>query len=540
MTTGMVSAPQPEAVEAGLDVLKAGGNVVDAAVGAALVQTVVDPQMCGITGFGSMHLCLPNAGVHTLIDFHGRAPKAVRPDMWQDRIVRECDDGFGFVLKGEVNEIGYQSMTTPMTIKAFEEALARFGTRSLGKLIQPAIAYAEDGFQVRPNVAQFWNRGGENGRIARRRGLTEYPATAKIYTKPDGSLYEVGEVLRNPDMARTYRRIADHGADDVYTGEIAAAIAADMAANGGLITLEDLRECSTVSSEPLWTTYRGHRVATNPLPGGGLMIVLMLNILENFDLAAMGHNSPDYIATVSEAMKIATVDKDTRMGDPAFVDVPVEELMSKAYAARMAERIRKGEMTYVPRMNAGGVESRETTHICVADSNGNAVTMTHSLGSSSGVVTDGLGFMYNNCMMVFDPRPGHAGSLAPGKARFSALSPTIVFRDDKPFFLVGSPGGTTITMGNLQAILNAVDFGMTAEQAVIAPRFTTTSNTIEVTNRILRATERDLQARGYPTKRHAQSYMNPIVQAIRIAHGKLDGGADPSGDGMAAKVEMPG
>jgi len=254
----------------------------------------------------------------------------------------------------------------------------------------------------------------------------------------------------------------------------------------------------------------------------------------------MGHNSPDYIATVSEAMKIATVDKDTRMGDPAFVDVPVEELMSKAYAARMAERIRKGEMTYVPRMNAGGVESRETTHICVADSNGNAVTMTHSLGSSSGVVTDGLGFMYNNCMMVFDPRPGHAGSLAPGKARFSALSPTIVVRDDKPFFLVGSPGGTTITMGNLQAILNAIDFGMTAEQAVIAPRFTTTSNTIEVSNRILRATERELRARGYPTKRHAQSYMNPIVQAIRIADGKLDGGADPSGDGMAAMAEMPG
>ena len=215
MTTGMVSAPQPEAVEAGLDVLKAGGNVVDAAVSAALVQTVVDPQMCGIAGFGSMHVCLPSEGVHTLIDFHGRAPRAVRPDMWQDRIVRECADGFGFVLKGEVNEIGYQSMTTPMTIKAFEEALARFGTRSLGKLIQPAIAYAEEGFQVRPNVAQFWNRGAENGRIARRRGLTEYPATAKIYTKPDGSLYEVGEVLRNPDMARTYRRIAEYGADDV-------------------------------------------------------------------------------------------------------------------------------------------------------------------------------------------------------------------------------------------------------------------------------------------------------------------------------------
>jgi gamma-glutamyltranspeptidase/glutathione hydrolase len=271
-----------------------------------------------------------------------------------------------------------------------------------------------------------------------------------------------------------------------------------------------------------------------------LMIVIMLNILENFDLAAMGHNSADYIATVAEAMKIATVEKDTRIGDPAFFDIPMEELMSKSYAARMAERIRQGEMTFVPRLNGGVAESEETTHVSVADSNGSAVTMTHSLGSSSGVVTDGLGFMYNNCMMVFDPRPGHAGSLAPGKARFSAISPTIVFKDDKPFFLVGSPGGTTITMGNLQAILNVVDFGMTAEQAVIAPRFMATSNTIEVTNRILRATERELQARGYPTKRHAQSYMNPIVQAIRIADSKLDGGADPAGDGMAAMVAMPG
>jgi gamma-glutamyltranspeptidase/glutathione hydrolase len=162
--------------------------------------------------------------------------------------------------------------------------------------------------------------------------------------------------------------------------------------------------------------------------------------------------------------------------------------------------------------------------------------MTHSLGSSAGVVTEGLGFMYNNCMMVFDPRPGRAGSLAPGKARFSAMSPTIIFRDARPFFLVGAPGGTTITMGNLQAILNAVDFGMDAQEAVSAPRFTATSDTIELTNRILRRTERALQARGYPTKRHALSYMTPNVHAIRIRDGRLDGGADPSSDGMAASV----
>ena len=159
--------------------------------------------------------------------------------------------------------------------------------------------------------------------------------------------------------------------------------------------------------------------------------------------------------------------------------------------------------------------------------------MTHSLGSSAGVVTEGLGFMYNNCMMVFDPRPGRAGSLAPGKARFSAMSPTIVFRDDKPFFLVGAPGGTTITMGNLQAILNAVDFGMSAHEAVSAPRFCTTSDTIELTNRILHRTQAELERRGYPVKRHPFSYMSPLVHAIRIVDGKLDGGADPAGDGMA-------
>ncbi len=532
----MVSAPQPEAVEAGRDVRAAGGPVVDAAIGAALVQTAVDPQMCGIAGFGSMHLHLRSRGVHELIDFHGRAPLATRPDMWTDLIVGECEDGFGFMLRGQVNEIGYQSMTTPLTLKAFDDALARHGSRPLSTLIEPAIAWCEQGFAVRPHVHRFWTQPAQYGRIEPARVLRDHPAAAKIYTKPDGSLYRVGELLRNPDMGRTYRRIAEHGVADFYQGAIARRIAEDMAAHGGLITMADLAACATETTAPLWTTYRGHRVATNPLPGGGLLLVMMLNILEHFDLAAMGHDSPDYIATVAEAMKIATVEKDARIGVPRVIDVPPGDLMSREWAARMGARIRRGEKTPVPRGNAGSRESAYTTHICVADADGDCVTLTHSLGSSSGVVTDGLGFMYNNCMMVFDPRPGRNGSLAPGKARFSAMSPTIVFRGEQPFFLVGAPGGTTITMGNLQAILNVIDFGMDAQQAVSAPRFCATSDRIEVVNRILRSTQRALEARGYPVLRHAFSHMLPLVHAIRIVDGRLDGGADPAADGMAAGI----
>lgn len=536
MTHGMVSAPQPEAVDAGLDVLKAGGNVMDAAIAAALVQTVVDPQMCGVAGFGSMQIFTAATGEHAFIDFHGRAPLSTRSDMWESLVVRECDDGFGFVLKGQVNETGYTSMTTPLTIKAFAEGLERFGTGSLADLIQPAIAYCEDGFIVRPKVNGFWHQPAQAGRIARLRVVTDLPATAKIYTKADGSLYNVGEVLKNPDMGRTYRRISEAGVEDFYTGDIARAIDADMRANGGHITLADLAACETEHTAPLMSTYRGYDVATNPPPGGGLMVVEMLNILENFDLAGMGHNSPAFIATVSEAMKIATVDKDQRMGDPRFVDIPMDELMSKDYAADIAARIRSGEKFHVPRLNSGAPESKETTHICVVDDRGNVVNMTHSLGSSSGVVSDGLGFMYNNCMMVFDPRPGNPGSLAPGKARFTALCPTILLKDGKPMLVLGAPGGTTITMGVLQTILNVVDFGMSAQEAVSAPRFCATSDTIEVTNRILRSTERELQVDGYPTMRYAVSYAMPIVHAIRIVDGKLDGGADPAGDGMAAQV----
>jgi gamma-glutamyltranspeptidase / glutathione hydrolase len=536
MTHGMISAPQPEAAEAGADILRAGGNVVDAAVATALVQTAVDPQMCGIAGMGCMHLYLPSRGVHTTIDFHGRAPAAVRADMWANRIVREADDGWGFFLRDRENEIGYQSITTPRTLAALDHALRRYGTMTLSDVIQPAIEYAEKGFLVRPHVAEYWRRPPIAGRAANIGIITKFPAVRKIYTDAAGVPLSVGATLRNPDMANTYRRIARHGAADFYTGEIARQILADMDANGGLISHADLTSCAPEETTPLWGNYRGMSIATNNPPGGGIMLLQMLNILEPFDLSAIGHNKPEYIRIVSEAMKIATADKDAHVGDPRFVDVPVHHLTSKDYARQMADKIRRRDKTPVPRFNAGGAESQHTTQLCIADYTGNAVTMTHTLGQPSGVITEGLGFMYTGAMAVFDPRPGHAGSLAPGKSRFSALSPTIVFKNDQPFLVLGAPGATYITMGNLQVMLNVIDFGMNAEAAVNAPRFATVSDTVELSNRILRSAERSLLADGYPVRRLPQSYAFGWVHAIRIVDGRMDGGADPATGGSVIDV----
>jgi gamma-glutamyltranspeptidase/glutathione hydrolase len=540
VTEAMISAAQPEAAEAGADVLASGGNAVDAAIACALVQTAVDPLMCGLAGFGSMHIYMPEAGAHEFIDFHGRAPLAATPGMWEDRIIGEAEDGFGFILEGRVNEVGYQSITSPMTLRAFARALERHGSRSLGELVEPAVRYAIDGVTVRPHMAQFWNEVPVYGQVPHQEYLTRIPATAKIYCKATGEVPKVGELLKNPDMGRTLQRIGEAGAEDFYTGAIANEIVADMKANDGLISAEDLAQCIPDDNAPLWTTYRGYRIATNRPPGGGIMLVEMLNILENFDLAGMGHNTADYVATVSEAMKIATVDKDRHVGDPKFVDIPIERLTSKEYAAEMATRIKRGEKTTVPRMKPGGKpESKDTTHVAVVDGKGNCVSLTHSIGAPSGVVTDGLGFMYNGCMAVFDPRPGRAGSIAPGKSRFTAMCPTIVFDPaGKVRLVIGAPGGTFITMGVLQGILNVIDFEMSALEAVSAPRFCTTSDTVDVTNRILRRTERDLKAMGYPVRRFASGYGFAGVHAIRQTESGLDGGADPGRDGIAVKVAV--
>lgn len=531
----MIVAPQPEAVDAGAEILRAGGNAVDAAICCALVQGVVDPLMCGIAGFGSMHLYLPGAGAHELIDFHARAPQAARPDMWVDRIEGETQDGFGFILKDRVNDVGYQSIAVPGSILAYFEAHADFGRLPWADVMAPAIRYADEGHLVRPAEFRFWIEPDFHGRtqVVDRLRFTE--SGRKIFFDGEEKLLLPGARLRNPDLAETLRILAKEGAAAFYTGVIAEKIVEDMAANGGIISAADLSGYRTRRGKPLWSSYRGYGIATNMPPGGGLQLVELLNILEAFDLAGLGHNSIDYLATLAEAMKQATVDKDDFIGDPDFLDVPVDRLSSKEYARDVAERICRGEKTSVPRLK-GGLPTKDTTHISVVDCEGNAVSMTHSLGMPSGVISTGLGFMYNGCMGVFDPRPGRAGSIAPGKSRFSSMCPSIVFSDGKPAIVIGAPGATQISLGVLQVLLNALDFGMPIAEAVAAPRISATSDTIEISNRFPTATERGLQERGYDVQRSHMSFTVASVHAIQVWHGKLKGAADPGLDGMALAV----
>lgn len=533
----IVVTAQPEATEAGADILKAGGNAVDAAIAVALVQGVVDPLMAGIAGFGSMGLYMPGSKHHEYLDFHAPAPAGTRPDMWEDLIESETRDGFGFILKGRVNDLGYQSICVPASLKAYFQAHRQHGVLPWSEIVQPAIQWAEKGWIVRQHVHYFWTADDHMGRVPSYERIAYTSSGREMYCRADGSPKMVGDLVKNPDLGNTLRLIAKGGSDVFYNGEIGQRIVEDIKGHGGLITREDLANYKPVSIKPLWGDYRGFKVSTNNPPGGGIMLLEMLNILENFDLTSIGHNSVEYIRVVAEAMKRATFDKDKYVGDPAFYDVPVTRLLSKEYARAAAAEIRNGVKASVPRVKSG-LPSKDTTQVCVVDGDGNCVTMTHSLGMPSGVITDGLGFMYNGCMAVFDPRPGRAGSLAAGKSRFSSMCPSIFFKDGDPCLVIGAPGATQIAMGVLQASLNVLDFGMTMTEAVCAPRFSSTSDAIDLSNRVPYWVEHALTEQGYQTIRNPYTFGFAAVHGVRIDGDHLDGGADPGHDGNSITVNF--
>ncbi len=348
----MIVAPQPESTEAGADALRDGGNAVDAGIACALVQGVVDPLMCGIAGFGSCGIYMPAKKFHGYIDAHAPAPLAARPDMWANLIEGEARDGYGFILKGRVNDIGYKSICAPANLKMYYEAHQEHGKLPWARIVEPAIQWAESGWTVRPHVAFWWSAGGDFGRAPNHERTGFTPAARALYCRADGAPKQVGDRVVNRDYAVTLRAIAKGGAEAFYSGEIAQAIADDMKKNEALLSVDDLKAWRTVRNAPLWGDYRGWRISSNRPPGGGVMLIEMLNILENFDLSAMEHNSTEYVRIVSEAMKRATIDKDAHVGDPKFVDVPLERLTSKSYAREMAEEIKRGAKASVPRFNS--------------------------------------------------------------------------------------------------------------------------------------------------------------------------------------------
>lgn len=417
-------------------------------------------------------------------------------------------------------------MATPGAVAGFHAVHARYGRLSWSEILAPAVKLAEEGYIVSPFVHTYWNSREGLGRADPLERMQVTPAAAPLFFAADGGFHPIGTRVRNPAYGRTLRRLAAEGPDVFYRGAMAQEMIADLSAQGAILGREDLERYRVVEGAPVKLGYRGHEVAVNPPPGGGLVLAMMLNILENFDLAGMGHNTPEYIRTVAEAMKRAMTMKETYLGDPETVPVPVAEIIDRAAAKRAAEAIARGEKARLIRH--GPKEAADTTHVCAMDVDGLTVTMTHTLGYQSGVLTEGLGFIYNGAMGFFDPRPGHPSSIAPGKSRGSTACPTIVLKAGRPVLALGAPGGAQIPMGVLQVILNVVDHGMGVTEAIDAPRFSATSDTIDLSFRIPGYTAEALEKLGYAVARLPHSYAFARVHAIHAAaDGRVSGGADP-------------
>lgn len=533
---GIIVAPQPLAVEEGAKVLMAGGNAFDAAVACAFVQMIVDPQMCGIGGYALLTAHVAGADEPVAMDAPALAGAKTSPDMWVDKVIGPNPDGWGFFLENQVNDAGYTSICTPGTVKALAAILSRWGTISWAEAIAPAARIAEDGFMVRAQLAKRWQ---EKRAYPDACSFLDYiernPEASRIYLREDGSPYEMGDHLRNTDYAQTLRHLGEQGAEDFYTGELASRMIDDLNANGAFVTADDLAGYRLRDAPAVFGTYRGYDVASSMAPHGGPTLIAILNILEGYDLAALGHNSPDYIYTVAMAMKAAFVDRNALIADPEFNDVPVDWMIAKERAAYWRERIDAGDPIEPA---ATPTESPHTTHVTVVDDAGNCVSLTHSLGASSGVITPGLGFMYNNSMINFYPLPGHPNSIAPRKSRSTGMAPTIVYQEGKPRLVLGSPGASKIITSNVQVILNVLDFGMGIAEAVHAPRLDCQVNDIRCHLRIPEYVCAEVRKR-HPIRRLPQSHGGfALVHAIEInpVSGELSGAADPGADGMALGV----
>ncbi|MFO8059600.1 MAG: gamma-glutamyltransferase [Bacillota bacterium] len=498
---GVVVAPQPPAAEVGAEILRAGGNAFDAGVAAVFMQAAADPFMCGIGGFGIGQVFVAETATSRCVQFYGRAGRAVREDMWADR-VRKADDGKTYV-EGWSNEIGYGSIGIPGTVAGMMEIHRRWGRMPWAELLRPAERFLRDGYPLYRYIADYFSYpAGPPTKPTQLQRFSASPEMARIWLREDGQFLQVGETVQLTDYADTVSRLAEAGGEDFYRGDIADVMTDDWAANGASISRMDLASYRAVLSAPLTGKYRDYEVRVPSLPGGGVTLLQMLNVLDQFDLASLKHNSPEYLELLIGAMQAAAGQRREHLGDPAFVDVPLDELLSPGWAIQTAEEIRSG------RQFSGEKEPADstTTHLTVCDDEGDALAVTHTLGMGSGVITPGLGFQYNNCLGGFDPEPGRPNSPAPGKARISSMSPAILVRDGRPQIVLGSPGSNAIVNAILQTLCNTIDFGMEPLQAVSQPRVHCEGQPVSLESRILRSTASTLAGLGYRVEHGAIGY----------------------------------
>ncbi len=538
---GAVAAQEEIAARVGRDILKRGGNAVDAAVATGFALAVTHPQAGNLGGGGFMMIKLTGRDDVIAIDYREMAPGGADRDMFLDANGNVDNDRARF---------SRLSAGVPGSVMGMTVALEKYGTMSLHQVMAPAISLAQKGFPMSRGLSQS---------LARRKGRFERdPSTIGYLYKADGSGYGAGENFRQRDLAKTLKQISKNGAAGFYEGPVAALIVEEMQANGGLITLEDLKNYHVVERAAVKGTYRGYEIVSMPPPSsGGIHVIEMLNILEGYDLAAMGHNSADYIGVLVEVMRHAYADRSEYLGDPDYFDVPMDALTDKNYAAELRAQIdlRKATRSQDIRPGLEGPkESPQTTHFSVVDKMGNAVAVTTTLNFTfgSGYSVDGAGFLLNNEMDDFSAKPGSpngfgliggvANAIEPGKRPLSSMTPTIVLKDGNPWLITGSPGGSTIITVVLQVILNAVDFDMNVLQAVAAPRIhhQWLPDIVFMEPGISPDTLRILDARGFQVSKDGNGNFTYRVMgsanSLMIEKGAVFGAADPRRPGAGAEA----
>jgi gamma-glutamyltranspeptidase / glutathione hydrolase len=466
--------------------LAAGGNAVDAAIAAFFTLTVVEPMMVGILGGGMAHIRGAD-GTHTIIDNQSTAPAATGATTYTPD--PNAAPGTMDTI-GRRNAVGPTAVATPGNLKGWCEALDRFGTFSRADVMEPAIRHASRGFRVTPYLSECVADCAAD--------MARNPEIARLYL-PEGGPIQPGARLTMGDYAETLRDIARHGPDHLYTGRLGSHYASHMAEAGGHITQADLTGYKTITREPVRGTYRGYEIIGPPPPSSGpLHIVQMLNILEGYDLKSLGFGTTETIHLLAEVLKIAFADRHAATADPAFVKVPVDKILSKAYAAQRRAQI-DPRQAKAWSAEVAPETSAYTTHLTVADAAGNVVASTQTINSLFGAryIVPGTGMIPNNYMFVFTPYPGRANSIAPGKRITSSMSPVIVLKDGKPRFALGLPGGLRIFPSVMQALSNLIDHGMSVQEAVEAPRLWTQGFGVEVENSVPTDVLAALRDRGH-------------------------------------------